>query len=249
MTLFMLITSCSSDNSSPIDVDGKLATPSLLSPSNNSTVEVYLDLTDGLPEETYFQWSEVSNASLYIIQISKTSSFENIEFESISSFNHFYIRLDEFEQESIYYWRVKAIGQSFEDSDFSQVFSFLLFNYSCEFCQNYSVEGIFNAIIDGENVSNRTIDVRFQPYGDNLYQSLYNFDFGSFNNWYTQLSFLYGPLQNGNTLIYENIIWIINGTTLTINGTATFDEDFETITGDLTLTGSHTGSITFFVNL
>jgi hypothetical protein len=239
----MLITACSSDDDSNSN-SNKLATPVLLTPSNNAIVEVdeFFNL---------FQWSEVENASQYLFQISAASDFSSIEIEETIQSNSFDVNMVDFENESVYYWRVRAFGQGFEESDYSQVFSFNVINdinNSCEFCLiNYS--GTFDATIDGENVSNRSMGVFFQPFENNLYQSIYTFNFGSLNNWSGQQFFITGVLQNGNSLIYENRVWNINGTTVTINGIVTFNSDFTTLTGEFTLTGAHSGTINFFATL
>ena len=242
LTSFMLIAACSSDDDSN---SNKLTTPTLLTPSNNAIVEVQLF-------GNQFEWTEVSNATQYLFQISSTSDFSIVEIENTGDENNNFANLMEFEDESTYYWRVRAFGQGFEDSDYSQVFSFVVNNESnnsnCDFCMiNFS--GTFDATIDGENISNRSMDVSFQPFENNLYQSTYFFNFGSFNNWGTEQFFITGSLQNGDSLIYENRVWNINGMTVTINGTVTFSSDFTTLTGEFILTGGHTGTINFFATL
>lgn len=242
LTTVLLLAACSSDDDSS---SNKLATPVLLTPSNNTTVEVEL-------YGNHFEWTEVSNATQYLFQISSTSDFSTIEMEDTLNESIIFTNLADFENESTYYWRVRAFGQGFEESDYSQVFSFVVINElnnsNCDFCY-LSYDGTFSSTIDGDNVSNRPMHVVFQPYANNLYESIYTFQFGDFNNWYTQQFFITGPLQNGSTIIYENRIWNINDTTIIINGTITFNSDFTTLTGEFTLTGAHTGTITFFATL
>ena len=249
VSLFVL--SCSSDDSS--DSSNELATPDLITPSDNATITV--EWNDTSSRE--FVWGEIATATRYLIQISSDSNFETIVKELYRNVNEqepydnttAYFTLDDLE-DGQYYWRVKAFGEDNQESDYSQVYAFTLINNSnCDFCFS-DYYGTFDATIDGESVSNRAMEVFiYQPGENGLHDSAYRFNFGSFNNWQQELFTISGALQNDNTLIYENRVWDIDGTSVTINGTVTFSNNFTMLSGDFTLTGGHSGTINFSASL
>ncbi len=123
LTSFMLITACSSDDDSGSN-SNKLVTPSLLTPSNNTTI---------INNYSYFYWSEVQNANQYLIQISNSSNFSNIlldESVDLDFYNYnsggTEFNLSNLENQTTYYWRVRAYGPGYDPSDYSETFSFYL---------------------------------------------------------------------------------------------------------------------------
>ena len=120
----LLFLSCSKDDDGA--QENQLAAPILLTPSNNSTIEI----SDYMFYE--FVWSNVENADQYLVQLASDPNFSNILSDATTtvdednpywntrvSFNE-----NHFEHQRTYYWRVRAFGQGFEASDFSASFSF-----------------------------------------------------------------------------------------------------------------------------
>jgi hypothetical protein len=111
-----LIVSCGNDDENNNN-SNKLSTPILLTPSNNATVQRMGDCC------YTFEWSEVLNATQYLIEYSSSQDFSNI-FESSTStelydyhgFNDIIPRAN--------YWRVRALAPGFEPSNYSDVFMF-----------------------------------------------------------------------------------------------------------------------------
>lgn len=92
-----------------------LTAPTLVSPSNNQTNTSVQPLLD---------WSDVPGATSYVIQISKTSSFSQIDYQK-SGISLSQLQLEDFvlDYGVIYYWRVKAVSGSSE-SQWSSIFRF-----------------------------------------------------------------------------------------------------------------------------
>jgi hypothetical protein len=122
----VLITACSSDDDSN---SNKLATPVLLTPSNNTTITVS---QNGWNE---FKWAEVANAKQYLVQISETSNFSTILDEATALVNedepHYntnmpFLLYSSTQHQSTYYWRVRAFAPDYDPSDYSTTFSFVV---------------------------------------------------------------------------------------------------------------------------
>lgn len=83
------------------------------------------DGASGLSTSITFQWSMVSNADTYQIQIAQSSGFENIIFERNTSSN--FMTISGFPRGETFYWRVRA-GETVllitEYGDWSEVWSF-----------------------------------------------------------------------------------------------------------------------------
>ncbi|MBO6620975.1 MAG: T9SS type A sorting domain-containing protein [Balneola sp.] len=86
--------------------------PVLVSPEDGS---VDLDIT------SIFKWTSVKNAESYTLQLSETSDFTTMFFES--TLTDTMETAGEFDYQSVYYWRVKA-SNSTGDSEYSTTFSF-----------------------------------------------------------------------------------------------------------------------------
>lgn len=119
----LAIISCDKDDDSTNA--NKLAKPTLLTPSNNTTIEI-----DDFWYE--FVWSNVENADQYLIQLSSSSDFSNIINDSTVLVDEeepyyntrTYFETELFEDGATYYWRVRAFGTGYEASDYSSSFSF-----------------------------------------------------------------------------------------------------------------------------
>ncbi len=97
-----------------IDFGNSLAPPLLVFPLNYSF---------GVPRLAEFSWSEVENASSYLIQISSDIDFLNIIFEQSVTLNS-HILNNELEETTQYYWRVK--GEAYEVTAYwSKIWSFI----------------------------------------------------------------------------------------------------------------------------
>ena len=243
--LFLL--SCSKDD----DGANKLTAPTLLTPSNNST----LDISNG--NWWYdFKWSHVADADQYLIQVSDASNFANILITRTLDVEEYMdngcdLKLADLEDQKTYYWRVKAFGQGHAESDYSQGLSFTILNQdngACSFCfKPYT--GTFKGVIDGEGFDNKPMYLVYEAAVNNLYPTHFNLEFGDFNNWYETYFSITGSLENGTTLVYTNRIWDINGNTVMLNGTITFNSDFSTLTGEFELSGAHSGTLSIFATL
>jgi len=77
---------------------GPVAPSSLITPANDAI---------GLSVKPSFNWSAVSGAASYTLELSKTSNFAII-YQTISNINPPYSLLSSLGEDSIYYWRVKS---------------------------------------------------------------------------------------------------------------------------------------------
>lgn len=77
---------------------GPVAPAALTTPANDSI---------GLPARPTFNWSAVSGATSYTLELSKTSNFSVI-YKTISNINPPYALTSSLGEDSIYYWRVKS---------------------------------------------------------------------------------------------------------------------------------------------
>lgn len=70
-----------------------------------------------------FEWSEVANATQYLIEVSDDANFNNIVVSLTSNINERFISLSD-NNDGTYFWRVRATGPGFDPSNYSDVFSF-----------------------------------------------------------------------------------------------------------------------------
>ena len=77
---------------------GPVAPVSLTTPSNDSI---------GLPARPTFNWSAVSGATSYTLELSKTNNFSVI-YQTISNINPPYALTSSLGEDSVYFWRVKS---------------------------------------------------------------------------------------------------------------------------------------------
>lgn len=113
----LILASCGKDDD-PKD-DDKLDAPTLISPVNNASV--IFNASSG--SET-FDWADVSDANEYQIQFSTSSDFSNIIESDASNASNIVIFHMGFSNNTTYYWRVRALAPGFENSDYSEVFTF-----------------------------------------------------------------------------------------------------------------------------
>lgn len=114
--LLFSISSCDKEEDQQ-DNGNQLTTPTLISPANNANVSASGTVV-------FFDWSDVANATEYQFELSTTANFSNIIESSadVSSENVF--GESNLTNNTTYYWRVRALAPGFDNSDFSQVFSF-----------------------------------------------------------------------------------------------------------------------------
>jgi hypothetical protein len=103
----LLIVSCSKDD------DEKLSTPTLTTPANNANLQANAFVFD-------FAWSNVANATEYVIQVSQNSNFATSSSTTVAS-NEVELTVNNAET-GTYYWRVQAKAPGFANSDFSSAF-------------------------------------------------------------------------------------------------------------------------------
>jgi hypothetical protein len=90
------------------------ASPSLIAPANGAT---------GVASNPLMQWSSVSNAASYNVQISTTSGFTNIIYDQSSATTNLTVPAGVLVVSTQYYWRVRAVNVSGAGA-FSSSFSF-----------------------------------------------------------------------------------------------------------------------------
>jgi hypothetical protein len=103
----LLIVSCSKDD------EEKLSTPTLTTPANNANLQANAFVFD-------FAWSNVANATEYVIQVSQNSDFATSSSTTVTS-NEVELTVNNAET-GTYYWRVQAKAPGFANSDFSSAF-------------------------------------------------------------------------------------------------------------------------------
>lgn len=128
---FLMIASCDKEDD-PQDND-KLDAPSLIAPANNA-VETYDSVTGTATVD--FDWSTVASASNYELEVSTTNDFLNIVVTEIAVSSDAAITHSFFNDNTTYFWRVKASGVNVDDSDYSSIYSFTL--ASCIVCGEYN---------------------------------------------------------------------------------------------------------------
>ncbi|TRZ51861.1 hypothetical protein D4R99_03725, partial [bacterium] len=109
--------------------------PALISPYNNANYINFYPL---------FDWSDVSNAESYDIQISKSSSFDTLVYSSIiSGSSNLQLGSCVLYRNSICYWRVRGIN-SLGPGAWSQVFRFSTHNYNNSWTQQLIPDTLSN---------------------------------------------------------------------------------------------------------
>lgn len=234
---FLVLASCGKDDDG--NNKNQLSSPTLLIPSNNASTFDY---------DAYFEWSEVLNATQYYLEISKNSSFSDILFNVTASSNKSILSFNDV-QTGEYYWRVKALAPGFETSNFSEVFKFNFVNEpnsNCQFCQ-VVYTGIFNGSLtiagNVDNFNNNGISVTYDLSVNDFYSSNYTLSTSSIVQIYNFN--IIGELD-GNVLTYTNQTWTtIAGDQIIVNGTATFNSNFTSVSGSLIFSGEGSGNMDF----
>ncbi|MFX1499894.1 MAG: hypothetical protein ACFFDH_02900 [Promethearchaeota archaeon] len=73
----------------------------------------------------YFEWTTITDATSYILQIDTSNSFSSPNLLNITSFNNNYTLINNL-QDNTWYWRVAAIDSDGDQGPFSSIFLFIL---------------------------------------------------------------------------------------------------------------------------
>lgn len=128
--LLLIVTTISSCKKDEDNNTNKLDTPELLTPSNGINVGQFSMILFNNQNHVYvdFDWGNVENADEYKIEIATNQNFEASsiikDYVTADSDEYFYLENPNPGNDATFYWRVRAISASFENSDYSQVFSF-----------------------------------------------------------------------------------------------------------------------------
>lgn len=93
----------------------------------------------------FFDWSDVADATEYQFELSTTADFSAIIESEASTSSENIVDESMLSSGTTYYWRVRALAPGFENSDFSQTFSFTF---------NGGGSGNFNLVAPANNSTN-----------------------------------------------------------------------------------------------
>jgi len=151
--LLIFTISCSDDKINNINNNNEFGAPSLISPSNDTTNVSTILLLD---------WSDVTNASSYTIQIAIDSQFINVT-KDTTLINSIYSTYNGLLSNNLsYYWRVRAQNQS-QTSTWSSVWNFKTSNFNNQYIIRFDsigVNGSFGNNFCGINLLDGTTVLR-----------------------------------------------------------------------------------------
>ena len=148
--------------------------------SSDSTIVLEIpDLISPIDEQQnvllrpLFRWSHIPNSDAYQIQITTDFEFGSFDFETANLDTNSFTLPDSLEQSSVYYWRVKALGnQTYLDSDWSETFTFTTAisttirepEYPVEFSLRQNYPNPFNPVTKIQFSIPRATKVRVEVY-------------------------------------------------------------------------------------
>lgn len=252
--LFLSVSSCGKED--PPNDNNQLDAPELLTPSNNSSEDLNSPFSSNA--EVDFDWTDVSDADEYLIEIASDQNFSTI-YESFvtDQSRYFGSLLNNTSQVVTYYWRVKAIAPDKNNSDFSSVFVVNVNPSSggggggnvCDICKSYqgSLNGSVSSQGATETFNNTSLQILYNDQNSgNVYQTTFSFPLPSSGGFGT--SFTIDGELSGNTITYTNEVWNFEGTAIILNGSATFNSSFTQVNGSFTLSGGGSGNVSYFGN-
>lgn len=260
LLIITTISSCKKDENN--DDSNKLDTPELFTPSNGINVGQFSQIVTNNQNHVYvdFDWGDVENANEYKIEIATNQNFEasSIIRDQVTadSYIYFYLENPNPGNDVTFYWRVKAISPSFENSDYSQVFSFTATAEDNTVINPSPKNGTYNGYGSGPvfitsildtTFTNLPIEITVQETSDGsgVFNVTYDFDVNGIN-----VNPTVEGIESGSNIVITNQSYNLLGfVDLLINDNITFNSSNTTITGNAILDNVSGSSIVVDGNL
>jgi len=105
--------------------------PTLTAPGNTTTLENNLNNDDTNNPPELFQWTGVSGASGYVLQVSSDSTFNSLLVNTaLPSTQNWYTPTSDLPANTLFFWRVETLNSTYGPSSWSTVWSFNTANAS-----------------------------------------------------------------------------------------------------------------------